>query len=402
MWRGAGQLLVGLVVFAVLALVLGISLAHRGDGGNPASAHVHGPKSPTSPSPSSSCAAVSPSPSASDSPVDSPDAKGHRTPRPEPADSPSPSPSAKPSCSPTPTPSPSPTAEPSPTAAPATPAPTPLSTPSGIAELTFTGAVTGTMSTATVSCGTNIPEGDGGVIQVTGQVAGSTWQVQIWSAGPAPGKVQYIQLWHGTPVSGGTIDFQNSALSGGNLAGITRFDWARGATLDTTLTDFTNARRPPVHIQGAIGCAAPTPTPTPAPQREPVLSGPSYVSITGAITGVLQGPVSACQPQVSGGNGGMMSVSGTIGGTQYVISIWGGGSGPGTPNEIYEGPVAGQIDYGQIGADGPNDLSGITGFDWRRGATFSIDLPYVGWVGKQSQAPNPLPPAIHVSGQIVC
>jgi subtilase family serine protease len=59
-WRGAGQLLVGLVVFAVLALVLGISLAHRGGDGNPASAHVHGPKSTASPSPTPS---PSPSPS---------------------------------------------------------------------------------------------------------------------------------------------------------------------------------------------------------------------------------------------------------------------------------------------------------------------------------------------------
>ena len=207
-WRGAGQLLVGLVVFAALAVVLGISLAHRGDGGNPASAHVHRPSSTASPSPS---------------------------------------------------PSPSSTPEPSPTPRPATPAPTPVPTPSGSAQLTFSGAVTGTMPTATVSCGTHIPEGDGGVMQVTGQVAGSTWQVQIWSTGPAPGKLQYIQLWHGTPVGGGTIDFQNSVLSGGTLAGISRFDWARGATLDDSLTDFTNAGRPPVHIAGTIVCPVPAP-----------------------------------------------------------------------------------------------------------------------------------------------
>jgi hypothetical protein len=139
------------------------------------------------------------------------------------------------------------------------------------------------------------------------------------------------------------------------------------------------------------------------PQREPVLDGPSQVTITGAIDGVLQNPVSSCQSQVPGSTGGgMMSVTGTIGGSRYVISIWGGGSGPGTPGEIYEGPQAGVIDYGQIGADGPNDLSGITGFDWTKGATFSIDLPYVGWVGKQSAAPTPLPQGIHVAGQIVC
>ena len=268
----------------------------------------------------------------------------------------------------------------------------------GRVQLGFSGAFTGTMLEGTVTCGQNIPEDGGGVMQVTGTVAGAVRQVQIWSAGPAPGTVRYIQLWKGTPASGGIIDYQVSPVSGG----ISRFDWAGIANVDVTLTDFTNAGRPPERIAGTIVCP-PTPTPAPAPTRpEPVFTGPTQVTFSGAISGVLQNPRVNCQQHIPDSDGGFMSVTGTIDGQQRVISIWSKGPAPGILGDMYEGQVAGQIDYGQTGADGPIDLSGITGFDWAKGTTFNIDLPYTGWAGKQSQAPNPLPPGIHVSGQIVC
>jgi hypothetical protein len=95
-----------------------------------------------------------------------------------------------------------------------------------------------------------------------------------------------------------------------------------------------------------------------------------------------------------------MVAAGTVNGQTHLVTIW--SSGPRTPVEIYEGTQAGSIDYGQIGTDGPPTLSGITGFDRTRGATFNVAMPNVTWVGKQSAAPRPAAPGMHVSGQIVC
>jgi hypothetical protein len=49
-----------------------------------------------------------------------------------------------------------------------------------------------------------------------------------------------------------------------------------------------------------------------------------------------------------------------------------------------------------------NCLHRITGFDRTRGATFNVAMPTVTWVGKQSAAPSPAAPGMHLSGQIVC
>ena len=247
------------------------------------------------------------------------------------------------------------------------------------------------MQGATVGCVQNIPEGDAGEMEVTGTVDGQEHQLQLWSTGPAPGKPQYIEVWNGTPAKG------DIAYRGDGVTGISGFDWSRGVTLDVDLGPFSSPGGGTLHVSGTLVCPPPPPSPTPVPARpEPVLAGPTDITLSGAISGVLQNPRTICQTSY-------MAAFGTIGSRPVAVTIWGtGGTGAGRPNEMYEGAQAGEIDYAQDGAAGPTDLSGITGYDQARGATFSIDLPDVTWVGRQSAAPSPALPGIHVSGRITC
>jgi hypothetical protein len=257
------------------------------------------------------------------------------------------------------------------------------------------------MEVTSVNC--EAIQGQSGFAGVIGTVAGKVHMIQLWSRGPSPGTLLYIQVWNGTPATGSDIAYQNNSGMTGHFVGARGFDWTGGVTLDAALSDFKVATNPGIHLSGRITCPAPTPTPAPQSRPEPVLSGPTRVVFSGAISGVLENAGVSCQVHVPEGDGGAMSVSGTVAGRPVQLWIWSKGPSPGTLGDMYEGPQAGVIDYGQIGADGsPPDLSGITGFDWQRGATFDIAMPDVSWVGKQSAPPSPAPPGIRVSGQIVC
>jgi hypothetical protein len=369
-----GQVLAAVAVSGVLALVLAVSLVQGGRTADPASA-----VQPTRSVPVA--CATPPSP---------------------PVEAPLCSPASAPTATATATATAAAQPSPSPTDVPITP-PAAAAAGGGSAQLSFGGAISGPMEVTSVSCEAN--QGQSGFAGVIGTVAGRLHMIQLWSRGPSPGTLLYIQVWNGTPATGSDIAYQNNSGMTGSFVGASGFDWTGGVTLDAALTDFKVATNPGIHLSGRITCPTPTPTPTPAPQSwpEPLLSGPTHVVLSGAISGVLENAGVSCQVHVPEGDGGAMSVSGTVAGRPVQLWIWSKGPSPGTLGDMYEGPQAGAIDYGQIGADGrAPDLSGITGFDWQRGATFDIAMPDVRWVGKQSAPPSPAPPGIRVSGQIVC
>jgi hypothetical protein len=103
------------------------------------------------------------------------------------------------------------------------------------------------MQGVTVSCGQHIPEGDGGFVGVSGTVAGQQHWLQLWSRGPAPGTLSYVEVWNGAPP--GTGDYFGPPMTGQ----VTGFDWAREATLNVSLSLSSNPAQQ-VHISGRIVC----------------------------------------------------------------------------------------------------------------------------------------------------
>jgi hypothetical protein len=148
--------------------------------------------------------------------------------------------------------------------------------------------------------------------------------------------------------------------------------------------------RSPLPVATEAPSASPSPTATaavvpPSPAPLPPAGG-GAISFAGALAGAMQHPRVICEQHVPEGDGGFMSITGTVGGAQHVVSIW---SRSGVAHEIYEGGDVGQIDYGPL-----YDSGSVTGFDWARGATVHATLP-----------PGPGRPAgasLQVSGTIVC
>jgi hypothetical protein len=85
---------------------------------------------------------------------------------------------------------------------------------------------------------------------VDGTVAGQQHWLQIWSRGPAPGTVLYVEVWNGpTP---GTGAYYGPPMTGA----VTGFDWAKGATLDIGMSLSGGATAQHIHIVGRIVCGA--------------------------------------------------------------------------------------------------------------------------------------------------
>jgi hypothetical protein len=139
--------------------------------------------------------------------------------------------------------------------------------------------------------------------------------------------------------------------------------------------------------------ATPSPTSTPSPTPKPTAAAtraavPTQLTFSGALNGVMQNPSVVCEQNIPQGNQGYMAVSGTVGGTQQVFTIW--SRDRTTPNEVYEGTQPGTIDYGPV--YGPNP--GIGDFDWSRGATVEVYLPPASGASSQpSPSPTPRPSA---------
>ena len=158
-------------------------------------------------------------------------------------------------------------------------------------------------------------------------------------------------------------------------------------------------RTRPSVLQGMLGAGServtapqplvgfgPSPSPSPkAGSRRPGVG----IDVSGVINGRLEGAATSCQQHVPEGDAGFMTVSGTVDGAPFAVVIMSNGPAPGTPVEIYAGRAEGDVEYQQA-----LSLTGITGFDWARGATVDIDLPPIG-----TSTPGT---GVHVTGRIAC
>jgi hypothetical protein len=122
--------------------------------------------------------------------------------------------------------------------------------PPGVAALHFSGPLDGAVESDGAQCQQDIPIGNqgpiGGLMPTGGVVAGRQFFVQIWSTGPAPGRVETIEVTEGGP--GGTHLYGSRSPQG-----VSHFDWAHGVTLDVTLP-AVHAGDAPLHITGTISC----------------------------------------------------------------------------------------------------------------------------------------------------
>lgn len=144
------------------------------------------------------------------------------------------------------------------------------------------------------------------------------------------------------------------------------------------------AQPPPSARPPAVTPFAPTPTVSPPATPPP---GDAQLRFAGALSGWLLHPRVVCEQMVPQGGDGFMAVYGsTLDGDPQAVTIW--SSDATTPEEIYEGSRAGDIAYGPLMA--PD--TGVTAFDWARGATVHATLPPASGRGA----------ALQVDGTITC
>jgi len=169
---------------------------------------------------------------------------------------------------------------------------------------------------------------------------------------------------------------------------------ARNHHEDSTPTAEPSPSADPSPTAEPTPAAEPSPTAEPTPTATPKPAVPrstTHLTLSGAISGEMQVVGVNCQQHIPEGDGGYMSVTGTVGGTTRMVSIWSHGPAPGTLVDAYEGTQPGEIDDMQSPY-----ASGITGFDWAKGATLDIDL------AAATSGATPGGPTLHVSGHIVC
>lgn len=117
----------------------------------------------------------------------------------------------------------------------------------------------------------------------------------------------------------------------------------------------------------------------------------SHITFSGALSGSLQNLQVICQQNIPVGAQGYMAVYGTLSdGSTHGVTIWSGSRYDAA--EIYEGTGAGEIDYIEYG----HPPSGVSNFDWSRGATIHVHL-------LPQQGGNAAPgSSLDVDGTIAC
>ena len=252
----------------------------------------------------------------------------------------------------------------------ATPTPT-ANTPTGppTAQFTTTGTVGlgGPLSVRSVSC--SLPSLDGPEILLftSPQAAGVSVRIDL-----AAGKVTV------TADTGSGQLFVARSFTG---SGITGFDAARGATINTTLTETTSGSPAGSlgtvdSIQGSVSCN----------NQQP---GSSTVTLTGSTaTGMVNGGISPVRVTCTA-NVGALSIGLTMAGTTRELVDMFGGTENGTPSiSLLLIPKGGTAQHFTAGGAGVTTMSST-------GVHFNADVV-------EDHAAGQTPHTVHISGDVTC
>jgi hypothetical protein len=124
----------------------------------------------------------------------------------------------------------------------------------------------------------------------------------------------------------------------------------------------------------------------PSPSGRVQHSGNASLSFSGAMTGTVTVTSAYCETGVPEGRQGWMGASGTLNGHPVQVTLMSGDDTASQPDEMWEGPQAGQQDYIAY------HPAGVTNYNAATGATFDTDLP----------AGSGTAGTLHVTGSITC